>query len=61
MIDHIGVAVSNMDRAKAFYEEALKPLGVGLVMEVSAEETGRRRACRLRRRQQGVFLDRHGR
>jgi catechol 2,3-dioxygenase-like lactoylglutathione lyase family enzyme len=40
MIDHIGVAVSNMDRAKAFYEAALKPLGVGLVMEVSAEETG---------------------
>jgi catechol 2,3-dioxygenase-like lactoylglutathione lyase family enzyme len=40
MIDHIGVAVSNMDRAKSFYEAALKPLGVGLVMEVSAEETG---------------------
>ena len=40
MIDHIGVAVSNMDRAKAFYEKALEPLGVGVIMEVSAEETG---------------------
>ena len=29
-----------MDRAKAFYEKALEPLGVGVVMEVSAEETG---------------------
>ena len=40
MIDHIGVAVSDMARAKAFYAHALKPLGVGLLMEVSAEETG---------------------
>jgi catechol 2,3-dioxygenase-like lactoylglutathione lyase family enzyme len=40
MIDHIGVAVSDMARAKAFYAHALKPLGVGLLMEISAEETG---------------------
>jgi catechol 2,3-dioxygenase-like lactoylglutathione lyase family enzyme len=40
MIDHIGVAVADMDRAKTFYTSALEPLGVGLVMEVSAEETG---------------------
>ncbi len=40
MIDHIGVAVADMDRAKAFYTSALEPLGVGVVMEVSAEETG---------------------
>jgi catechol 2,3-dioxygenase-like lactoylglutathione lyase family enzyme len=40
MIDHIGVAVADMARAKAFYAHALKPLGVGLLMEVSAEETG---------------------
>ena len=40
MIDHIGVAVADMDRAKAFYISALKPIGVGVVMEVSAEETG---------------------
>ncbi len=40
MIDHIGLAVSNMEKAKAFYLDALKPLGVGVIMEVSAEETG---------------------
>ncbi len=40
MIDHIGLAVSNLDRAKAFYLNALRPLGIGVIMEVSAEETG---------------------
>lgn len=40
MIDHIGVAVADMDRAKAFYISALRPIGVGVLMEVSAEETG---------------------
>ena len=43
MIDHIGVAVSNMERAKAFYLNALRPLGIGVIMEVSAEETGAKR------------------
>ena len=40
MIDHIGFAVKDMDRAKAFYVEALKPLGIGVIMEVTAEQTG---------------------
>lgn len=40
MLDHIGIAVSDMNRSRAFYEAALKPLGIGLVMEVTAEETG---------------------
>ena len=40
MIDHIGVAVSNMERSKAFYSNALKPLGIGGIMEVSAKQTG---------------------
>jgi FAD binding domain len=40
MIDHLGFSVSNMERAKAFYLNALKPLGIGVIMEVSAEETG---------------------
>jgi catechol 2,3-dioxygenase-like lactoylglutathione lyase family enzyme len=40
MIDHIGVAVADFNRAKTFYETALKPLGLGVVMEVTAEETG---------------------
>ncbi len=40
MLDHIGLAVADMERAKAFYQAALKPLGLGVVMEVTAEETG---------------------
>jgi catechol 2,3-dioxygenase-like lactoylglutathione lyase family enzyme len=40
MIDHIGLAVKDMSRARAFYIEALKPLGIGVIMEVTAEETG---------------------
>lgn len=40
MIDHIGLAVSDINRAKAFYRQALKPLGIDVIMEISAEETG---------------------
>ena len=40
MIDHIGFAVSNMERSKPFYVNALKPLGIAVVMEVTAEQTG---------------------
>jgi catechol 2,3-dioxygenase-like lactoylglutathione lyase family enzyme len=40
MIDHIGLAVGDMSRAKAFYIDALRPLGIGVIAEVSAEETG---------------------
>ena len=38
MIDHIGFAVSDYKRAKAFYAKALAPLGYVLVMEVAAED-----------------------
>jgi len=40
MLDHIGIGVSDFARAKAFYDKALAPLGVALVMEVTAEQTG---------------------
>jgi catechol 2,3-dioxygenase-like lactoylglutathione lyase family enzyme len=40
MIDHIGISVSSIARATEFYLKALAPLGYGIVMEVSAEETG---------------------
>jgi catechol 2,3-dioxygenase-like lactoylglutathione lyase family enzyme len=40
MLDHIGLRVTDIERARAFYNKALAPLGVGIVMEVSAEETG---------------------
>ncbi len=40
MLDHIGFAVSDLAGAKAFYAAALAPLGIRLIFEVSAEETG---------------------
>ncbi|MEW5855091.1 MAG: VOC family protein [Myxococcota bacterium] len=33
MLDHIGINVSDVGRAKAFYDRALAPLGLKLVME----------------------------
>ncbi|MFZ5895752.1 MAG: VOC family protein [Myxococcota bacterium] len=33
MIDHVGISVKDYARAKAFYSEALAPLGITLIME----------------------------
>jgi len=38
MIDHLGFPVSNYGRAKAFYTQALAPLGYTLIMEVDQTE-----------------------
>lgn len=40
MIDHTGIAVSDMAVSRAFYEAALKPLGYSVQMEVTEEMTG---------------------
>ena len=40
MLDHVGFTVSDYDRAKAFYQQALAPLGIALLFEVTAEQTG---------------------
>jgi len=40
MIDHLGMSVSDYERAKAFYARALAPLDYSLIMEVTAEQTG---------------------
>jgi catechol 2,3-dioxygenase-like lactoylglutathione lyase family enzyme len=40
MIDHMGVTVRDLQASKAFYDAAFAPLGIGVVMSVSAEETG---------------------
>jgi catechol 2,3-dioxygenase-like lactoylglutathione lyase family enzyme len=45
MIDHIGFGVSDYARAKAFYLQALKPLGISMIMEVSFEQTGGESHC----------------
>jgi catechol 2,3-dioxygenase-like lactoylglutathione lyase family enzyme len=33
VLDHVGIEVSDLERSKAFYEGALEPLGIGLLME----------------------------
>ena len=40
MLDHVGFAVSDYSRSKAFYEKALEPLGISLVMEPAGEAAG---------------------
>jgi catechol 2,3-dioxygenase-like lactoylglutathione lyase family enzyme len=41
MLDHIGFAVRDLHRAKAFYEAALAPLGIGVILEFTAAQTGK--------------------
>lgn len=40
MLDHVGFQVSDYAAARAFYDQALAPLGIALVMSVGPEETG---------------------
>ena len=40
MIDHIGLDVAELAPARRFYEAALKPLGIAVLMEVTEEMTG---------------------
>ena len=40
MIDHVGIPVSDIARSTEFYLKALEPLGISIIMEVSAEQTG---------------------
>ena len=40
MIDHTGVAVSDFDKSKAFYTQALAPIGYAKLMEFPAAVTG---------------------
>lgn len=40
MIDHTGVVVSDFERSKAFYREALAPIGYQLLLEFPAAVTG---------------------
>ena len=38
MLDHVGFAVADAERSKRFYEQALAPLGLSLVMSVTPEQ-----------------------
>ncbi len=40
MIDHAGINVADWNRAKAFYDAAMAPLGAKLLMMVPIEHTG---------------------
>jgi catechol 2,3-dioxygenase-like lactoylglutathione lyase family enzyme len=40
MLDHIGFTVSDYERSKAFYEQALAPLGITLLMEWKGAAAG---------------------
>jgi catechol 2,3-dioxygenase-like lactoylglutathione lyase family enzyme len=41
MLDHIGFAVADIDRARAFYVEALAPLSITAIADITAQQTGR--------------------
>ena len=40
MLDHIGLTVTDLAKARAFFDAALKPLGISIVLEVAAEQNG---------------------
>ena len=40
MLDHVGFAVNDYARSKAFYEQALAPLGLTLLMEPVGQAAG---------------------
>jgi catechol 2,3-dioxygenase-like lactoylglutathione lyase family enzyme len=40
MIDHVGISVTDFERSKDFYLEALAPLSIVLLSEISAAQSG---------------------
>lgn len=45
MLDHIDFTVTDYQRSRNFYERALAPLGMGVVMEATREQTGGYEGC----------------
>ena len=45
MLDHLGFTVADYARSRSFYERALAPLNMGVVMEVTKEQTGAYEGC----------------
>lgn len=45
MLDHLGFAVADYPRSRAFYERALAPLGHGVRMDVTREMSGGYEGC----------------
>jgi len=40
MLDHMGLQVADFERSRAFYEQALAPLGISLLMEPGPQVAG---------------------
>ncbi|UFN49635.1 VOC family protein [Roseomonas sp. OT10] len=40
MIDHVGIAATDFAASRRFYDAALAPLGIAVVMEVTPDQTG---------------------
>src|SRR5213595_3529257 len=55
VVDHVGFAVADYERGKAFYEKALAPLGVTLLMEFGGAAAGFGKAGRP-----SFFIEAHG-
>lgn len=45
MLDHLGITVSDYPRSRAFYAQALAPLGHAVVMEVTPDISGGYEGC----------------
>jgi catechol 2,3-dioxygenase-like lactoylglutathione lyase family enzyme len=56
ILDHIGFAVTDMVRSRAFYEKALRPLGISPLLEVTAEQTGGEAHCGFGRDQPAFWI-----
>src|SRR5436189_5754540 len=56
-LDHVGFAVADYQRSKVFYERALAPLGMTLLMEFSGAAAGFGKADGGR---QSFFIEAHG-
>src|SRR5215831_19008726 len=56
-LDHVGFAVADYARSKAFYEKALAPLGMKLLMEFSGAAAG---FGRDDGRRPSFFIEAHG-
>jgi catechol 2,3-dioxygenase-like lactoylglutathione lyase family enzyme len=41
MLDHIGLTVANLTKSRQFYLGTLAPLSIGVVMEVTQEQSGK--------------------
>ena len=54
IVDRLGFGVADYTRSKAFYEAALAPLGITVVMEAPAEKDGSA-ACGFGREEKPVF------